>query len=377
MRTPSDTVRVAVDATSLLDIRTGVGTVTAALVDGLARRDDVELTAFPVSFRAHRSLRGVVPPGVRVRSGPVPATHVRRAWRRWDRPRLDTVIGRQDVVHGPNFVVPPSRAARIATVHDLTPVRYPELCSGDTLAYPELIARATAHGAWIHTPSDAVRHEVLDHFTVDPGRVVTVHNGFTPMAAGDPRHGRAAAGRDAYVLAVGTVEPRKDLPSLLRAIDHLASDGVEVPVVHVGPDGWGTAAFDHALDAMARPDLVTRLGRRSGQELADLYHGARVFAYPSVYEGFGMPLLEAMSAGVPVVSTSVPAVREVAGDAAVLVPVGDAEALAAAIAACWSDEAHRARLVAAGHARTARFSWEACVDGMVALYHRARDAGRP
>jgi alpha-1,3-rhamnosyl/mannosyltransferase len=125
---------------------------------------------------------------------------------------------------------------------------------------------------------------------------------------------------------------------------------------------------------MARPDLVTRLGPRSGQELADLFHAARVFAYPSVYEGFGIPVLEAMSAGIPVVSTTDPAVVEVAGGAADLVPVGDADALAAAIARCWDDRSHRATLVAAGAAQASRYSWEACVDGLVALYGRIRDS---
>ena len=369
-------MRIAIDATSLLDTRTGVGNFTAALVDGLAARDDVELTLFPVSLRGRGRLVAVAPAGAEVVSPPLPAK-LRAAWRRLDRPRIDLAIGSHDVVHGPNFVVPPARAARIATVHDLTAVRFPELCTRDTLAYPALIRRAIAGGAWIHTVSESVRAEVLAHFGADPDRVVAVPNGFRPMGPGDASRGRRLAGHEAFALAVGTVEPRKDLPGLVQAVDRLAAAGVEIPLVHVGPDGWGTPALERAVAGMDRPDLVTRLGRVSDGDLADLYRAARVFAYPSVYEGFGMPVLEAMSADVPVVATDVPALAEVVGDAAVLVPVGDAGALAEAIGSVWHDEDRRAALVAAGRSRAAHFSWEACVEGIVALYRRAvADADR-
>ena len=369
-------MRIAIDATSLLDTRTGVGNFTAALVDGLAGRDDVELTLFPVSLRGRARLADVAPAGAEVVAPPLPAK-LRAAWRRLDHPRIDLAIGTHDVVHGPNFVVPPSRAARVATVHDLTAVRYPELCTRDTLAYPALIERAIAGGAWIHAVSESVRTEILEVFDADPDRVVAVANGFTPMRAGDAARGRGLAGHESFVLAVGTVEPRKDLPGLVRAIDRLASTGVEVPLVHVGPDGWGTPALDAAVAAMDHPGLFTRLGRVGDEELADLYRAARVFAYPSVYEGFGLPVLEAMSADLPVVATDVPAIAEVAGDAAALVPVGDIGALAETIGSLWHDERRRTTAVTAGRTRVTCFSWERCVEGIVDLYRRAvSDADR-
>ena len=366
---------MAVDATPLLDVRTGVGNFTAALLERLGQRADVEVTAFPVSLRGYRSLRDVAPPGVKVRSGPLPSKHVRLAWSRWDHPRIGLVVGRQDVIHGPNFVVPPSRAARLATVHDLTAVRYPELCEADTLAYPVLIRRALAHGAWIHTPSDAVRDEVVGELGADPDRVVTVPNGYTPMAVGDAARGRARAGCDDFVLAVGTVEPRKDLPGLVSAVDRLNAEGDGITLVHVGPDGWGTAALEEAVAAMRHPERFVRLGRVTDEDLADLYRAARLFAYPSRYEGFGIPVLEAMSAHVPVVTTSVPAIAEVAGDAALLVPPGDVDALAEAVRAGWTDETRRDALVAAGDERAAAYSWDRCADGIVELYRRISDSG--
>ena len=368
-------MRVAVDATSMLDVRTGVGNFTDALLRGLADRDDVDVTAFPVSLRGRAALRDVVPPGVEVVAPPLPAVVLREAWRRFGRPRIDLAIGAHDVVHGPNFVVPPSRGARVMTVHDLTPVRFPELCHPATLVYPQLIRRAAADGAWVHTDSDAVRDEVIDVLGLEPERVVSIPLGFTAMDGGDPATGRALAGTERFAVAVGTIEPRKDLPSLLRAVDTLAADGRRVPLVHVGPDGWGAEAFETALAGMTDGGLVTRLGRLPDDDLRHIYAAATIAVYPSTYEGFGLPVLEAMSAGVPVVSTTVPAIEEVAGGAAALVPPGDVDALAAAIGAIWDDDARRRGMIADGLRRSGRYSWRECVDGLVGLYRRATDAG--
>lgn len=370
-------MRVAIDATPLLNTRTGVGNFTAALIDGLGAHPDIDVTAFPVSLRGRTELRSVAPDGVHVVAPFLPARLLRGLWQRIDHPRIERAIGAHDVVHGPNFVVPPARAARVATVHDLTPVHHPELCHPSTLVYPELIRRAARSGAWLHTDSEAVRAELIEFLGVAAERVVTVPLGVTPMDGGDAEAGRRHAGHDRYVLAVGTVEPRKDLPGLVRAIDHLAAGGLDLPLVHVGPDGWGTEALEAALETMQRPELVHRMGRVADDALRDLYAGAHVVAYPSVYEGFGLPVLEAMSAGVPVVSTRIGAIEEVAGGAARLVPVGDVEALAAAIDVVWNDDDERQRLIAGGHERVARHSWDACIAGIVDLYDRALgDSGR-
>ena len=363
-------IRAAVDATPLLGARTGVGVFTNALLRGLGRHPDVDVTAFPVSISGRAELRGLVPDGVEVRTPPLPARALHRRWQHHGTPRIDRLVGRPDVVHGPNFVVPPARAARVATVHDLTTVRFPELCHADTLRFPAMVRRAAAEGAWTHTVSEAVRDEVVAELGLDPERVVAIANGFDPPV-GDAATGRRLAGVEHYVLAVGTVEPRKDLPSLVAAVDRLAVEHPELVVVHAGGDGWQVARLEEAIAAMAHPDRFRRLGHVPHDQLGHLYAGARAFAYPSVYEGFGIPVLEAMACDVPVVTTDVPAIREVAGDAAALVPVGDVDALAEAIAVAWTDETWRAGAVERGRRRTARFSWEACVDGIVGLYRTA------
>lgn len=365
-------LRVAVDATSLLEPTTGVGAFTGALLAGLSTRSDLAVTAFPVSVRGRSRLRSCVPTGVRVVAPPLPARVLHGAWHRWGFPPVDPAIGHHDVVHGPNFVVPPSRAARVATVHDLTAVHFPRLVRSPTLRYPDLIERAARGGAWIHTVSHAVRGEVVAELGVDPERVVAVPNGFDPVE-GDPAEGLRLAGGHPYVLAVGTVEPRKDLPTLVRAVDRLP-EGTDVTVVHAGGDGWGTEALDSAVTDMHHPERFRRLGRVDPVSLGHLYAGARLLAYPSVYEGFGLPVLEAMSADVPVVATDVPAVAEVAGDAALLCPVGDADSLAAGLVRAWDDERWRDDAIRRGRERCRRYSWDACVDGIVDLYQRAAAA---
>jgi glycosyltransferase involved in cell wall biosynthesis len=366
-------MRVALDATALLGERTGVGVMTAEVLERLAVRDDVELRLFAVTWRGRDELGALAPAGAVVVRRPLAARPLRAAWQRTNGPPIEWWTGAVDVVHGPNFVVPPARqAGRVVTIHDLTVLHYPQLCTADTLRYPPLLRRAIASGAWVHTVSRFVADEVRDAFAIDPERVVVVPNGVTTDAPGDPAVGRQLAGHERYVLALGTIEPRKDHPTLVAAFDELAAEQPELGLVIAGPDGWGATDLAAALGRCHHADRITRLGFVDPPTRAALLAGAAAFAYPSVYEGFGLPPLEAMAAGTPVVATDAGAVPEVVGDAALLVPVGDPAALAGALAQVLEDEAVAARLVAAGRRRCLRYSWDATVDGLVALYGRAR-----
>ena len=298
----------------------------------------------------------------------LPAAVAMRAWKHVDYPPVEWWTGRVDVVHGTNFVVPPARSAgRVVTVHDLTPMRFPELASPTTRHFPALVRRAVQRGALVHTPSSFVAAEVVDLLGADPERVVAVHHGVPPIAAATtppdvPRP---------YVLALGTVEPRKDLPSLVRAFDALAAMHTDLHLVVAGPDGWGADALAAAVDATHHRTRIHRLPWVDDGERAALLRHAAAFAYPSRYEGFGFPPLEAMAVNVPVVATTAGALPEVIGDGALLVPPGDVDALADGLARVLADDDVRAAVVARGRRRVEAFSWDRCADGLADLYRRA------
>ncbi|HEX3334062.1 MAG TPA: glycosyltransferase family 1 protein [Acidimicrobiales bacterium] len=324
-----------------------------------------------------------LPPGVAARQRPMPARPLHALWGRRDAPAVEWFIGAADVVHGTNFVVPPTRrAAAVVSVHDLTPLHYPELCNAATLAYPQLIRRALHRGAWVHADSEFVAAEVLDAFEADPDLVRAVSPGVPDLPAVDPAEADDTQrrllppGTGRYCLAVGTAEPRKDLPGLVRAFDAVAARHPDVSLVLAGPPGWGEEQLQAALDAARARARIVRTGWVEERDLAALLVRAAVLAFPSLYEGFGFPPLQAMRAGVPVVATRTGSLPEVLGDAALLVDPGDADDLAAGLDACLSDEGTREALIAAGTVRSARFSWERCGEGLETLYRDAAGATR-
>lgn len=352
-------------------MRTGVGRFVQQLVLQLADRDDVDVLAYAVTWRGQGDLASLVPPGIGAATRRMAANPVRKLWARTDHPRIERLVGPVDLVHGPNYVVPPSRAARVVTIHDLTFLHHPEFCTKHVLEYPGLLARALRTGAWVHTDSEFVRDEVVHELGADPDRVVAVPLGVTPGTSHDPARGQALAGGDRYVLALGTVEPRKNLPGLVAAFDALATDDPDLRLVLAGADGWGGDALTAALAASPHRDRVARIGFVPEADRGDLLAGAAAVAVPSFYEGFGLTAAEAMLAGVPVVASDAGSHREVIGDAGVLVPADDVDALAAALHRVLADEALAADLRRRGPERAARFSWAATADGVVDLWQRA------
>lgn len=366
-------LRIAIDATSLYGAQTGIGRFTSALLDHLVSREDLELIGFAVTWRGQADLRSLLPDGMAAGRGKMAAAPLRAMWRRFDHPRIERWTGAIDVVHGPNFVVPPARAARVASVHDLTFLRHPEFCTADVLQYPGLLRRAIKGGAWIHTDSAFVRDEVIDVLGADPARVVTVPLGVAMPPSLDAARGRGLAGSSRYVLAVGTIEPRKNLPTLVDAFDHLAAGDEELRLVVAGPDGWGVEAYEEAVRGAHHRDRIVRLGFVSEVDRGDLMAGASVVAVPSHDEGFGLTAAEAMLAGTPVVASNAGSHPEVIGQAGLLVSPSDGDALAGALHLVLTDPSVDRQLRELGPLQARRYTWSATAEGMVELWRRATD----
>ena len=375
---------VAVDATPLRGARTGVGQFCQGLLEALGRRYDVDAGAFALSRHGRAGIEGLLPPGVKALgwAGPgVPGRVLNASWARWPFPPAELYTGTAQVVHGTNFVVPPARrAAMVVSVHDLTPLHFPEWCRPAARAYPALVKKAVSRGAWVHADSGFVAQEVTEMLGVPAERVRTVYLGVPPLHAGARLRPGLPEWVTSYILAIGTVEPRKDLPTLVRAFGRVAGGRSGLALVIAGSEGWGGTELDEAVAACPARDRVLRLGWVDDEARDALTTGATVFAYPSRYEGFGLPPLHAMSAGAPVVAGDCGALREVLGDAARLVPPGDADALADALAGLLDHPDQRLDLARRGLERAARYTWEACADGIISLYREAaaaRGAAQP
>jgi len=347
---------------------TGVGQLVRGLGDALGSSTTVQLVPFCVSGRVHQAARDGTA------SAPIPATVAHRLWLHLDRPRAERWTGRIDVLHATNFVAPPSRAPTVVSVYDLGFLHHPEWAGPGTSRFGRLIERAVQRGAVVHTLSSSVAVEIAARFDVPSDRLVVIPPGVEPVA-GDASHGRRVAGTASYVLALGTIEPRKNLPRLVEAFDAVAAVEPDLRLVVVGPDGWGLERFEAAVRQARAADRIVRLGYVSADTRADLTAGATVLAYPSLDEGFGLPPLEAMASGVPVVASNAAVLRDVLGDAALLVDPTDVPALGAALLEAVSDDSLRARLAAAGPVRAAAYPWSRAARSFVELYERL--AGRP
>lgn len=361
---------VGIDVTPLAGARTGIGRYVEQLLAELARHADLDLRAAAFTLRG-RQVLGELPQGVRPVRRPVPARLLHRGWLRGGFPPAEWVLGRTRVVHGTNFVLPPPRhAAGVVTVHDLSFLRFPELVSQASLDYRILVPAATRRAALVLTPTEAIAAEVRETYRLAEDRVRATPLGVAPeWFAATPADDVARP----YLLAVGTLEPRKGLDTLLKAYRRLLTERDDLPpLMLVGPSGWGPELERTGLG----PDRLILPGYLDTERLRRLVAGAELLAFPSRYEGFGLPPLEALAAGTPVVTTEVPAITEVVGAATGMVhtvPVDDVDALAAAV----SDRLDRPPTDAeraAGREHARGFTWARCADLTAQAYRDAAAA---
>ncbi|HEX9824444.1 MAG TPA: glycosyltransferase family 1 protein [Actinomycetota bacterium] len=380
-------LRVAVDARPGVSAgMTGIGIYTRELLRHLPRVDP-RTTYLAWYLNARAALRPWRPPrffepapNLVERWTPFPSAWWERLAAERDLPRVEWFV-RFDVLFAPNFIPPPTRSRRVVlTVHDLAFRRFPETAPHATRRWLGKLDDALRRAAHVIVPSQATRDDLVELASFDADRVTVVPHGvdrgvFRPPADDEVARVRRRFGIDGpYLVFIGGLEPRKNLPRLLRAFAEVPGDvrlvvaGAWVP--------WNPEGVDQlrpVVDALP-PETRARLvfpGYVGERDKVALLGGAEALAYPSRYEGFGLPVLEAMAVGTPVLTSTVSSLPEVAGDAAVLVDPDDEGAIAEGMTRLLSDRELAASLRAAGLERAARFSWDETAKRTATVLHLA------
>ena len=376
-------MRIAIDYTSAIAQQAGIGRYTRGLVGALAQvdtRDDFLLFSaeapnarytFPTTPRMRSRVIGIAGHAAGNRAMTI-------LWHKLNLPLpVELVIGRADVMHAPDFSLPPTmRTPSIVTIHDLAFLTHPECAVPSLVEYlSAVVPRAVRRADRIVAVSQRTADDLVERLHVPREKIAVIHLGVDPSlrplddptlrSAVESRYGL----RHPLVLAVGTLEPRKNYARLIAAFAQArqAPGGPQMLAI-VGRKGWLYEGIFAAVAEYGIADAVTFLDYVPDADLPALYSIADVVATPSIYEGFGIPLVEAMASGTPVVCSTGGSLPEIAGDAALIVPPEDVEGLAAALVRVVTEPDLHAHLVTRGLERVRAFSWEAAAEAHIAVY---------
>lgn len=365
---------IGYDATPITTGRTGVGSYCYNLLSRLLVLDR------PSNFRLFTCGRGRLDLGQcglfgRHRHIPLPTRLVYGVWDTFGIPKMERLLGALDVYHATNYYLAPTRTAkRVLSIHDITFIVRPEWCSDVIVRlFAKHTPRFAAEADAIITGSEASKKDIVERLGLAPNKVfVTLYAadaGYQPVertrAVEEVR--RELAIQTPYFLYVGTLERRKNVANIVHAFSRIAAD-VPHSLLLAGSAGWGYAEIDEVIRASAFSDRIVRPGYVPAALLPSLYSGADGFIFPSRYEGFGLPVLDAMTCGCPVITSTSSSLPEVAGEAALMVEPEDVDALAEAMRRMTLDAELRDTLRTKGLARAAEFSWDRCAAQTLDVY---------
>ncbi|MBI4319519.1 MAG: glycosyltransferase family 4 protein [Chloroflexi bacterium] len=378
-------MRVGIDARLVYYQRAGISSYVTGLLHGLARvGQGVEYVVLQ-SRKQHEDL--VSDPNFHRIPLWTPSHH---PFEQFALP-VELMLRRLDVLHSPDFIPPFVRTSRsVITVHDLAFLAMPEILTDQSASYYRQVEKAVLSADAIIAVSSSTKKDIVDRLGAPEGKIVVIPEAAAPhfRPVDNPGWAREAVGKyglaSGFVLFVGTIEPRKNLPTLFNAFDLLLKelDGIAdalsfdqpVKLVICGHRGWLCDDVFRALRAMDQPGRVVLTGPVSTRELIALYNQAAMLVLPSLYEGFGLPALEAMACGTPVVASNVSSLPEVVGDAGLLVSPRDAPEIARAMLRLLTNRALRDDLTRRGLQRARSFSWERTASETLAVYRRVAES---
>jgi len=362
---------IGIDVSAAVTQGGGIGRYTRELVRALVAEDDGnDYTFFSARPPAELPVPDPVPEAenVRYRQAPLDTRWLYRLWYRLRLPLpVQTFTGRMDLFHSPDFVLPPvwGRVPSLLTVHDLSFLHYPRTFTPALVNYlNRVVPRSIRRATHILADSEATKNDLVELWQVAPQKVTVLYSGvdrrFRPITHKRqlrPVRQKYGLGQGPYLLSVSTIQPRKNYQMLIRAFKPVAGRWPHKLVI-AGGKGW---LYDEVLAEVERQGLAGRVhfaGFVADEDLPALYSDADLFLFPSLYEGFGLPVLEAMACGVPVITSAASSLPEVAGQAARQLPPEDEAAWSEAIDTLLQDREERAHLVAAGFLQARRFAWE-------------------
>ncbi|MGI0492206.1 glycosyltransferase family 4 protein [Alkalinema pantanalense CENA528] len=364
---------VTIDATSVLPKPSGIGLYTLNLIQELDRLRQPENFELRISFQP--SLKGLLkgqfnypeqlrPYSPLIRTFPFPV-RFSNWFLRFPQlfPFVESQFGKPDIYHGTNYMVFPFRhSKRVATVYDLTFIKYPQFATATVKAYAQQLRRCLRWTDLIVTISESSKRDIVEYLGFPADRIVTTYPASRLTTADIPSPSAIAdvpyPFSKPYILFVSTIEPRKNIATLIQAFEQLkARDRINHDLVLIGQKGW---LYESIFDQITRSpyrDQIHHLSYLSDAAVAYFLAQANVFVYPSLYEGFGLPVLEAMTLGAPVVTSNTSSIPEVAGNAALLVDPQDVDALSHAIGQVIGDRTLRQQLITQGYQQATKFSW--------------------
>lgn len=370
---------IAIDYTPAWEQSAGIGRYARELTAALTRRDQRNSYRLFVAGASQADL-----PSLPARNFNWRPTSATPRWlaRLWQRARIPLPVelftGRVDLFHATDFVLPPTlpRTRTLLTVHDLSFARAPETANPQLRAYLDAaVPRSVARADHILADSASTKRDLIDLYRSPAAKITVLYSGVEQrykrisdkaiLEAAKAKYGLRGV---RYVLSVGTVQPRKNYARVIESLAKLRAKGYDLHYAIAGGKGWLDVEIKRAIDQNNLKEFTHMLGFAADEDLPALYNGAHMLVLPSLYEGFGFPVLEAMACGTPVITSNISSLPEVAGKAALLVDPYDVDAIAKAIAALTDDETLRARLSQAGLEQASRFTWERSAEHLLSIY---------